>query len=133
MSMRSSSLCSVDRRRFHEGSTMELLAKEFESLGYHVDRSYSTQGIVVLKAYRIAVGSHAGKMIDVGVPAQDFPFTPPAGIHVSPNLVANGTNNIGPSPLGGSWQYWSRRLTDWTTNRSAKHIVSYINKVLADA
>ena len=112
---------------------MELLAKEFESLGYTVDRSYAQHGVVVLKAFRVGVGSHAGKTIDVGVSGQDFPFTPPTGIHVTPSLAANGINNISPSPLGGSWQYWSRRLTDWTTNRTAKHIISYINKVFADA
>jgi hypothetical protein len=88
---------------------MELLAKEFEALGYQVDRSRSQHGVVVLKAFCLAVGSHAGKTIDVGVSGQDFPFTPPAGIHVTPSLVANGVNNIGPSPLGGSWQYWSWR------------------------
>ena len=112
---------------------MELLAKEFESLGYQVDHSYSKNGVVVLKAFRIAVGRHAGKTVDIGVSEQDFPFTPPAGIHVTPSLAANGTNNINLSPLGGNWQYWSRRLTDWTTNRSAKHIISYINRIFADA
>lgn len=112
---------------------MEMLAKEFESLGYQVDRSQSQHGVVVLKAFCIAVGSHAGKTVDLGVSGQDFPYTPPAGIHVAPSLVANGTNNIGPSPLGSDWQYWSRRLPDWTTNRSAKHIISYINKVFSDA
>ena len=112
---------------------MEQLAKEFESLGYDVDRSYSQHGVVVLKTFRITLGSHAGKTIDVGVSGQDFPFTPPAGIHVNPVLAANGVNNISASPLGGNWQYWSRRLTDWTTNRTAKHIISYINKVFADA
>ena len=112
---------------------MEQLAKEFESLGDEVDRSHSLQGVVVVKAFCISLGSHAGKTIDVGVSGQDFPFTPPAGIHVSPVLAPNGINNISQSPLGSNWQYWSRRLTDWTTNRTAKHIVSYINKVFADA
>lgn len=112
---------------------MELLAKEFESLGYQVDRSYAQQGVLVLKEYRIAVGLHAGTTVDVGVVGQDFPFTPPAGIHVNPSLATNGINNISQSPLGGAWQYWSRRLSDWSTNRNAKHIISYINKVFADA
>jgi len=112
---------------------MEQLAKEFESLGFQVDRSYAQHGVVVLKSFQIPIGRYVGKVVEIGVHGQDFPFTPPAGFHVNPPLVPNGANNISQSPLGGTWQYWSRRLSEWTTNRSAKHILSYIHKVLLDA
>ena len=112
---------------------MEALAAEFEKLGYRVIRSYSQHNVVVLSEFTIYTGTHSGKIVEVGVTGRDFPFAAPAGIHVRPALAPNGSNNISASPLGGDWQYWSRRLDDWASNRNARHIVSYIHKVFADA
>lgn len=109
---------------------MEELANQFKNLGHTVDLSFREHGVVVVKNFEIQVGPHAGIKIDVGIPARDFPFTPPAGLHLRPILVPNGQNNVNPSPLGHDWQYWSRRLTEWSLDRSARHIISYINKVL---
>ena len=112
---------------------METLAKEFEALGYSVDRTYAQQGFVVIMAYAVEIGPHAGKTVDIGVAGNDFPFTPPAGIHVRPLIAINGERNINNSPLGSDWQYWSRQLSSWASERTAKHIISYINKVFLDA
>jgi hypothetical protein len=112
---------------------MEALAKEFEGLGYTVDRSFAQHGVVVICGFAVGAGPHAGKTIDVGVAGKDFPFTPPAGIQVRPHIMPVGQRNISNSPLGAEWQYWSRQLPNWGAERTAKHIISYINKVLLDA
>ena len=112
---------------------MEALAKEFESLGYTVDRSFAQHGVAVIRGFSVGAGPYAGKTIDVGVAGNDFPFTPPSGIHVRPLIIPNGQRNVSNSPLGADWQYWSRQLPNWSNERTAKHIISYINKVLLDA
>ena len=112
---------------------MEALAKEFELLGYSVDRSFAEQGVVVIIGFVVGAGPYAGKTIDVGVHGKDFPFTAPSGIHVRPMIAPVGQRNISNSPLGANWEYWSRQLPNWSTERTAKHIISYINKVLLDA
>lgn len=112
---------------------MEALAKDFETLGYSVDRSYAQHGVAVIRRFIIGAGPHAGKTVDVGVAGKDFPFTPPAGVHVRPVIATNGQRNINNSPLGPEWQYWSRQLPNWGTERTARHIISYINKVFLDA
>ncbi len=112
---------------------MEALAKEFESLGYSVDRSFAQHGVVVITGFNVGAGPYAGNTIDVGVSGNDFPYTPPAGIHVRPMIAPNGQRNVNNSPLGANWQYWSRQFPNWGIERTAKHIISYINKVLLDA
>ena len=112
---------------------MDKLAEELRKLGYTVDDFGRQKGVVVVRDFQINVGKHAGMVVDVGIPGTDFPFTPPAGIHLRPQLAPNGQNNINPSPLGSDWQYWSRRLTDWQQDRSAHHIISYVNRVMLDA
>ena len=112
---------------------MDKLAAELEKLGYRVDLSYRPLGILVIPGFLIEVGRHAGKQVDVGIPAQDYPFTPPACIHVRPALDYSGPNNIINSALGPEWRYWSRRLGDWSHDRSARHILAYVNRVFNDA
>jgi hypothetical protein len=109
---------------------MDKLKSQLTALKYEVDESLSQHGVLVVKDFGVYAGRHAGKVIDVGIPCSDFPFSAPAGIHVRPLLVPTGANNVNSSPLGSEWQYWSRRLPDWSTDRSARHIISYINKVL---
>jgi len=36
-------------------------------------------------------------------------------VPIRPELLMIGQNNVTSSPLGEGWQYWSRRLSDWTT------------------
>jgi hypothetical protein len=112
---------------------MDELKRQLEEIGFAVDESFRQQGVMVIKDFGVFVGRHASKVIDVGISCPDFPFSAPAGIHLKPVLAPNGANNIQASPLGTDWQYWSRRLPDWETDRSARHIISYINKVLLNA
>jgi hypothetical protein len=109
---------------------MDELMKQLAALHYAVDESYRQHGVLVIKDFGVFAGRHKGKVIDVGLSCNDFPASAPAGIHVRPLLVVTGPNNVNPSPLGPEWQYWSRRLPDWATDRTARHIISYINKVL---
>lgn len=112
---------------------MDALAAELERLGYAVDLSRRELGILVIPGFPVEVGRHAGTKVDVGVPAADYPFSAPACIHVRPGLSYSGPNNIIASALGPDWQYWSRRLSEWAADRSARHIISYINRIFLDA
>lgn len=112
---------------------MDALVGALRELGYEVDESFRQQGVAVIKGYPVQAGRHAGQVRDIGVPCPDFPYSAPAGLHISPPLPLNGHSNVSQSPLGAGWQYWSRRLTDWAADRSARHVISYINKVLLDA
>src|SRR5437870_5727115 len=109
--------------------SMDDLAKELEGLGYSVDFGLRQHGVLVIKEFRIEAGAHAGTVVDIGIPSQDFPFTLPAGIHVHPMLAPIGQNGINQSALGNGWQYWSRRLANWGGGRTARHVISYVNKV----
>jgi hypothetical protein len=107
---------------------MDRLEQQLNEIGFKTHR-IREHNILVIEDYVIRVGPHASKTVRLGLSAGDFPFTPPAGIHVCPKLRPDGQNNINTSPLGSEWQYWSRRLPDWGKDRSARHIISYINKV----
>jgi hypothetical protein len=110
---------------------MQVLAEQLRQLGFDVDLSFTQHNVVVINNYEIRVGRYSGKRVRVGIPAQDFPFTAPAGLHFSPHLAPNGAANISQSPLGTDWQYWSRRLQDWKeSDRNARHVISYINRVV---
>src|SRR5215831_13228818 len=101
---------------------MRKLAEQLRVLGFAVDESFAPHNVLVINSFEVKVGKHAGRQIRVGIPAHDFPFTAPAGLHISPLLAPNGVNNISASPLGVEWQYWSRRLLDWKeSDRTARH------------
>lgn len=113
---------------------MDELAKQLTELGFEIDMGFAQHHVVVINRYTVRIGPFSGEQIRVGIPAKDFPFTAPAGVHIAPPLVPTGRNNVNCSPLGTDWQYWSRRLDDWKgSDRTARHIISYINKVLLHA
>jgi hypothetical protein len=113
---------------------MQVLAQQLKELGFEVDLNFAQHNVVVISNYEVKLGPHSGRKIRVGIPAQDFPFTAPAGLHFSPQLATTGQNNVSASALGADWQYWSRRLDAWKeTDRNARHVISYINKVLLNA
>ena len=64
---------------------MDELEQQLNGIGFKTSR-IPDQKILVIEGYVIEVGPHASKRVRVGVSAGDFPFTPPAGIHVSPKL-----------------------------------------------
>ena len=91
--------------------------------------------------YAVATGSHAGKIVRLGlvVPA-DFPLTPPGGPHVSPLIHPFSPNGAHPSGhiheshsqpfregAGGLWQYWSRPFTEWGQNK--KTVAAYMSHI----
>lgn len=109
---------------------MEELIRQLEALGCAVEEK---QGIAIIKGFHVQAGRDMGQVVDVGILGSDFPFTPPAGIHIRPILPPPAKGGVSASPLGDDWQYWSRRLPDWQKDRSAHHIISYVNKVFLDA
>lgn len=89
---------------------------------------------VVVEPYRIDMGQHAGKDIALAIPAvPDYPMTPPGGIHVKPHLIQVGTRNVHASSMGTEWQYWSRPILNWRTDRSLARLLSHINRLMQDA
>lgn len=86
--------------------------------------------------YEIPVGKFIGTKIMLGfVVGDDFPATPPGGLHVSPCLLPfNTSSNIHPqggihqkTPFGDGWQYWSRPFTAWAnTDRSVRIYMAHI-------
>lgn len=88
--------------------------------------------------YTIPVGRLIGKNIKLGfVVADDFPFSPPSGPHVSPQLLPinpiSGTHpycGVHTSDFGNDWQYWSRPFNGWAnTDRTVKTYMAYIRKL----
>lgn len=92
--------------------------------------------------YVVASGTHAGKVVELGVIVPDtFPMNPPTGMHVSPHIHPINPQQE-PHPRGGvhathaehftvvlrrPWQYWSRPLTEWGTSK--KTVAVYMNHV----
>ena len=112
---------------------MDQLAQGLAKLGLKPSFNFRQHGILVLTEFCVGVGRHAGNVLDLGVSANDYPNTAPAGVHIHAPLGSVGQNNVSQSPLGADWQYWSRLLTDWATDRSPRHVLAYINRVLLDA
>lgn len=72
------------------------------------------QAYVMIANFEVPVGSFAGRIIDLAIPAPiDYPRVCGASMHVrsTPQLVefgqVQGLRNVIASPLGPDWQYWS--------------------------
>lgn len=86
--------------------------------------------------YTIPVGKFLDTKIMLGfVVGEDFPATPPGGLHVSPHLLPfNTSSNVHPmggihnnSPFGADWQYWSRPFPGWAnTDRTVRTYMAHI-------
>lgn len=107
------------------------IIETFRGMGLEVDAEPRVNGIII-KNYPIPAGRHAGRVVDLAL-GVDLPVTPPAGLHVRAPLGTIGVNGVNPSPLGGDWQYWSRRHGSWRSSRSEHSVLAYINRILADA
>jgi hypothetical protein len=112
---------------------IEALASGLEALGYTVDRTCFPQGTVIIREFRIEVGRDAGKVVDVGLPAPDYPNTPPAAVYIRPILAPPSQGGVHPCPLGSDWVYWSRTIADWPRDRSVKRIIGFLNTVFLHA
>jgi hypothetical protein len=109
---------------------MDELARELQALGYKVDLSRRDLGVLILRGFQILAGREAGKLIDVGFPASDYPNTPPSAVHFTPELPPPAQGHVQPTcPLGPGWTYWSRKIDNWSNDRSAKRIITWLNSV----
>jgi hypothetical protein len=89
----------------------------------------------ILFPYTIPTGRLAGQQIQVGfqVP-NDFPITPPSGLHVSPRLLPHQSGGVHPTggihdsgPFGAGWQYWSRPISHWAqTKREVRDVMAHV-------
>jgi hypothetical protein len=86
--------------------------------------------------YIVPVGKLIGRNIRIGLEVgDDFPATPPGGLHVSPHLLPLNTTSgvlhpaggIHNSPFGSDWQYWSRPCPDWAkTDRTVRAYMAFV-------
>jgi hypothetical protein len=113
--------------------TVEDFEEHARSLGYTVEilSGRDEHAYTVIRAYRITVGSLAGKTCDVAIQRPNGnPMTVPAAIHTDPALIPMGTRNTQQSPIGGGWQYWSRRFDKPPTPQNLwAHIATIFSEV----
>ncbi|MGD9904294.1 MAG: hypothetical protein AB7U83_12590 [Vicinamibacterales bacterium] len=86
--------------------------------------------------YVVETGRFAGTAIWLGfVVPEDFALTPPGGVHVSPRLLplqSGGTHPSGgvhDSPFGAEWQYWSRPIPEWASDRSVRAVLAHVRRL----
>jgi hypothetical protein len=89
--------------------------------------------------YSVEVGRFAGQEIKLGfVGMDDFPLSPPGGMHVSPQLreIHPGADKSHPeggvhaSLFGDAWQYWSRPFNSWpTSSRDARAYLAFVRRL----
>lgn len=109
---------------------MDELIKAFQAQGYEVALSHRTVNILIIRGFRIQAGRDAGKIVDVGFPIGDYPNTPPSAVYFTPALDPPKQGGVQATcPLGPEWTYWSRRVNNWTDDRSAKHLITWLNSV----
>lgn len=111
---------------------------QLQALGYTVSQPATD---FLAFNYEIPVGRFAGRTVNVAFQVTDsFPMNPPPGPHFSPHLLpvtgGGGTHPFGAihaSPLGSSWQYWSRPFAcHWNqTDRSVRSYLAHIKNLLA--
>jgi len=93
--------------------TYEDLVRHLEAIGYTVEQvtGQDGQSYLVIRSYRITVGSLAGQTCDVAIQRMPaVPFVLPPAIQTRPALIPMGSRNTQASGVGSEWQYWSRVL-----------------------
>jgi hypothetical protein len=118
---------------------------DLQALGFAVEKVTvtlnpgSTVIFAVLPGYKIEAGQFLGRVIDLGIQCSaDFPRSVHSSIHVkaSPQLYETqniaGVRNVIASALGSQWRYWSKNF-NWTSERSARRLISQINRIFLDA
>lgn len=118
------------------------LRTELVSIGFAAERVTAPDGtqFVVIRQFEIPVGRFVGRVIDLGLQATpDFPLTVASAIHVrsEPHILdlsdtIPGSRNITHSALGPDWRYWSHNL-GWSDPKTARRLISKVNKVFCDA
>lgn len=115
-------------------STTALVAS-LREIGFDAYPEPKISGFAI-KQFVVSAGPHTGDKIDLAITI-DFPLMPPVGIHMRAAYgklgVNDGINNVMVSAMGDGWRYFSRRYEAWSTNRTARAIITYINRILLDA
>jgi hypothetical protein len=88
------------------------LERHVQALGFTTSRILANnQSYLLIQGVPISAGSHAGQHCDVAVrDTGGNPWLPEAAVHVRPHLARMGERASKASPLGGDWQYLSRRF-----------------------
>ena len=110
---------------------MSLLANELRKLG--LDAEDIAGGLVKIADYPVTIGRHRGEKVTIAVSGADFPFTPPAGVHIDAPWGADRPNVSVRPPFEPNGRYFSRTLPGWTGKNKIHLLLAYINKVLGDA
>jgi hypothetical protein len=118
------------------------LVADLLAIGFSATRVAASDGtpFVVIRDFLVPCGRFVERRIDLGLQATpDFPLTVASAIHVrsAPHLLdvadtVPGTRNITNSALGPEWRYWSHNL-GWADPKTARRLISKINKVFHDA
>lgn len=118
------------------------LHADLTAIGFPAERVTAPDGtpFIVIRNFEVPVGRFAGRVIDLGLQATpDFPLTIASAIHVrsDPHLydvsdTMKGKRNITNSALGPEWRYWSNNL-GWSDPKTARRLISKVNKVFSDA
>jgi len=82
--------------------------------------------------FQIPVGGRLGESIKIALTfVPDWPLSCPPGPHVSPR-IGHPDGNVHASPLGETWEYWSRPFPEWAqSDRTFKAYMSHIRALFA--
>lgn len=118
------------------------LLRDLEALGYDVRVVRAPDGtpFAVVTNFVVPCGRFVDRRIDLGLQATpDFPRTVASAIHVraNPQLFEAADSipnvrNITTSILGPEWRYWSHNF-GWNEERSARRLMSQVNRIFANA
>jgi hypothetical protein len=101
-----------------------------ETLGLRVERLSDSGGVsyTVVRDLEIPSGGLRGRRCDVAMACStQTPYVVASAIQTRPPLIAMGTRNTQASPLGGEWQYWSRRYDHAVTPQLVwAHVLSIL-------
>ena len=118
------------------------LVADLRALGFDASPIVAPDGtpFAVITQFVIRCGRFIDREIDLGLQATpDFPRTVASAIHVRavPQLFVESDSvpnvrNITTSVLGPEWRYWSHNF-GWNQERSARRLMSQVNRIFANA
>lgn len=94
-------------------------------------KAVGSDNYFVISGVTISCGANAGKTCDVAIKQSTAnPWVPESAVHVRPHLVPMGQRSSQGSPLGGDWQYLSRRFERVPTPRNLyAHILTVLGEL----
>lgn len=104
--------------------TFEDIEDFIRSLGHTVETLTDSSNVryTHVREFEIPSGTLRGRVCDIAIQqVLATPYVPPSGIHTCPTFLGRDSSPIPAtqvSPLGGEWQYWSRRYDHVPTPRS---------------